>query len=99
MFGSHLGGVVPGERVVVPAVSKPFDDGRERAGKPGPGIDGVQFAGLDQCGDYGPVFSPAFGPAFGPCEEGILSVQGDGADRALDGNVVDFCPAIGQKAA
>lgn len=33
------------------------------------------------------------------CEEGVLSVQGDGADGSFDGVVVDLNAAIGGEAA
>ena len=72
-----------------------FDDGGERRGEPCVGIDAVHLAGLDQRGDDGPVF----GTCVMTCEEGVLAVQGDGADRALDGIAVQFDTAIGQEAA
>lgn len=43
--------------------------------------------------------SQVFGTGVVTGEEGVLSVQGDGADRALDGVSVDLDTAIGQKAA
>ncbi len=48
------------------------------------GIDTVHFAGLDERGDDGPVF----GSGIMAREEGVLAVQGDGADGSFDGFVV-----------
>jgi len=58
------------------------------------GINAVEFAGLDQRGDDGPVF----GPGVVPGEESVLPVQGDGTDGALDGIGVDLDAAVGQEA-
>lgn len=54
-------------------------------------IDNIHFAGLDQRGDHGPVF----GPCLVPGEEGVLTIEGDGADRVLDGVAVQLNAAIG----
>ena len=59
------------------------------------GIDVVHLAGLDERGDDGPVF----GPGVVACKEGVLAVQGDGADGAFDGVVVDLDAAIVEEAA
>ena len=59
------------------------------------GIDAVHLTGLDQRGDDGPVFSSGVVS----CEQGVLAVQGDGADGAFDGVVVDLDAAIGEEAA
>jgi len=59
------------------------------------GIDAVHLAGLNQRGDDGPVF----GTGVVACKEGVLPVQGDGADAAFDGVVVDLDAAIGQEPA
>jgi hypothetical protein len=58
-------------------------------------IDAVHLAGFDHRGDDGPVF----GTGIVTGEEGVLSVQGDGADGAFDGVAVDFDAAVGQEAA
>lgn len=58
-------------------------------------IDCIHLAGLDQRGDDGPVF----GTGIVTGEEGVLAVQGDGADGALDGVAVDLDAAFGQEAA
>jgi hypothetical protein len=55
------------------------------------GIDAAHFAGLDQRGNGGPVFSAGVMPS----KEGVFAVQGDGTDRAFDGVFVDLDAAIG----
>ena len=58
-------------------------------------VDGVEFAGLDERGDRGPV--PA---AFvGACKERILAVQGDWFDRTLDDVGIDLDPSVVEEAA
>ena len=52
----------------------PVDDGPQRGGQPGVGIDGVQLAGFDQRGADGPVLRARIVAG----EEGVLSVEGDG---------------------
>jgi hypothetical protein len=61
-----------------------LDDSCERGGQPGVGIDTVDFSGLDQRGDDGPIL----GSGVMAREESVLAVQGDGADRAFDGVVI-----------
>jgi len=87
---SHDDGVVPREQIVDLTLLVALDDSGERGGQPGVGIDAVHFAGLDQRGDDGPVF----GSGVMPREEGVLAVQGDGADGAFDGVAVDLDAAI-----
>ena len=95
MFRSHVGGVVPRDQILDLVLFVTVDDGGERGCQPGLGIDAVHFAGLDQRCDYGPIF----GTGVMTCEEGILAVQGDGADRALDGVAVHLDAAVGHEAA
>lgn len=73
----------------------PLDDGGERGGQPCVWIDAVHLASLDERRDDGPVF----GSGVVAGEEGVFPVQGDGADGAFDGVVVDLDATIGQKAA
>ncbi len=77
------------------ALSVAFDDVGERGFQPCVGIGTVHLAGLDQRGDDGPVF----GTGVIACEEGFPAVQGDGADRAIEGVAVQFDAAPGQEAA
>lgn len=53
------------------------DDGGEGCSQPGVGIDAVEFAGLDERGDDGPVFCAGFVT----CEEGILQDDEPGTRR------------------
>ena len=59
------------------------------------GLDGIEFAGLDQRRDGCPVC----GTGIGTGEEGILSARGDGSDCAFDGVFVHLDPAIGEEQA
>ena len=52
----------------------PVDDGGERGGQIGIGLDGIEFAGLDQRRDGRPVF----GTGIVPGEEGVFAVQATG---------------------
>lgn len=70
-------------------------DGDERCGQSGVEIDGVHFAGLDQRVDDGPVF----GYGIMSLEEGVLSVEGNGADSAFDCVVVNLDATICQEKA
>ena len=95
MRQSHLGGVIPRQEGVDLALLVAVDDGLEGCGQIGVWLDGVEFAGFDQGRDGCPVR----GPGIVTGEEGILSVQGDGADGALDGVIVHLDPTIGEKEA
>jgi hypothetical protein len=54
-------------------------------------INGVQLAGLDERPDNCPVL----GAAVGTGEEGVLTGEGDRADRAFDGFGIDLdCPVV-----
>ncbi len=53
-------------------------------------VDGIEFAGFDQAGQHRPVLRSGIVA----CEEGVLSVQRDGADGAFDGVAVDLDAAI-----
>ncbi len=92
---SHLDGVVPRQQVVDLALFVPVDDGLEGLRQVGMGLDGVEFAGLDQRGDGGPVR----GTGVMTGEERVLSVQGDGADGSFDGVVVHLDTTVGEEAA
>jgi hypothetical protein len=72
-----------------------FDDGDKCCGQPCVRIDAVHFACVDQRGDDGPVF----GTDIVAGEDGVLAVQGDGADGVFDGVTVDLDAAIGQETA
>lgn len=70
-----------------------INDGGERVRHPGVGIDGVEFAGFDQRRQHRPVLRPGVVA----CEEGVLSVERDGADGSFDGIVIDLDTAVGQE--
>ena len=59
-----------------------------------PGEKFVDLAGLDQRGDD----SPVLGAGVVSREEGFLTVQGDGTDRAFDGIAVDLDATVDQDA-
>ena len=67
-----------------------IDDASEHVSEICLRIDVVEFAGLDERGDGGPVL----GSAIGTCEERILAIEGDGADRSFDDVVVDLDAAV-----
>jgi hypothetical protein len=69
------------------------DDGRENSGQVAVRFDIVEFAGLDERREHGPVL----GASAVAREERVLTLQGDGADRAFDGITVHLGAAIGQK--
>jgi hypothetical protein len=71
-----------------------LDDCGERGRQPCVGIDAVHLAGLDERGDDGPVL----GTCIVAGEEGVLAVQGDGADGAFDSVAVDLDAAVDQEA-
>ena len=95
MFRSHLAGIVPGQQFFDLALHVAGRDRTEGGGQPSVGIDVVELAGLDQRGDDSPVFRPGIVSG----EEGVLSVQRDGADGPLDGVAIELDPAIGQEQA
>ena len=79
MRRSHFGGVIPRQQIVYLALFVPVDDGLEGLRQVGMGLDGIEFAGLNQRGDGGPVC----GAGIVSGEEGVFAVQGDGADGAF----------------
>ena len=70
------------------------DDGPVGCGQIGVWLDGIEFIGLDQEGDGGPVC----GTSTVIRKEGVFAVQGDAADRSLD-DVVQLDPAVGKEEA
>ena len=67
-----------------------LDDPCDDVGQIGFRIDGVEFGGLDQGRQHGPVLSAAVRSG----EQGVLAVQGQRPDGALDGVVVDLDAAV-----
>src|SRR5271167_3700436 len=66
------------------------DDAGEHVGEIGLRIDAAQLAGLDQRGDHRPVLPASVGAG----EERVFTIEGDRADRTLDGIRVDLDPAV-----
>jgi len=55
MLWSHLCGVVPWQQLIDVLLFVPIDDGCEDAGQVAVRLDLVQFAGLNQRREHGPV--------------------------------------------
>ena len=66
------------------------DDPSDGVGQVTVRFDGEQLAGFDQRGDDRPVL----GAAVGAGEQGVLAVEGQRADGALDDVVVDLDLAV-----
>jgi len=62
----------------------------ERRGQPCVRVDAGEFAVFDERGDHRPVVAALVGA----CEQGILAVESQRADGALDGIVVEIDTAI-----
>jgi hypothetical protein len=66
----------------------------EDVGQVGVRVEVVELAGLDQGGDDGPVLAATVGTG----EQGVLAVQRDRADGALDGVGVELDAAVVEEA-
>ena len=66
------------------------DDPCDGVGQIGLRIDGIELGGLDE----GRQNRLVLGPAVGSGEQGVLAVQRQRPDGALDGVVVDLDPAV-----
>ena len=66
------------------------DDAGDDVGEIAVRLDADQLAGLDERGDHGPML----GTAVGAGEQGILAVEGQRTDGALDDVVVDLDAAV-----
>ncbi|ESY17766.1 hypothetical protein X749_30655 [Mesorhizobium sp. LNJC391B00] len=71
-----------------------IDDPGEDIGEIAEGLDAVEFAGFDQRGDDCPVF----GAAIGACKEGVLPIERDRTNGALDCIGVDLDAAVVEEA-
>jgi len=83
---SHRIDVVPGQQQVDIGLFVPACDGFQDTGQIAMGLDPVEFAGLDQGCDDGPVLRSGIMA----CEEPVFAVEGDGTDGALDGVGIQF---------
>ena len=86
MRRSHGFGVVPRQQLFDVHLFVPAGNGFQDGGQIAVGLNPVEFAGLDQGRDDGPVLCACVMT----CEECIFAVEGNGADRALDGIVVEL---------
>lgn len=84
---------IPRQKLINAALLVAVDEGGERAGRIGQRIDAIQFTGLDQRGDGGPVL----GPGIMPRNECVLPIERNWLDGPLDSVVVDLHAAVGQE--
>ena len=91
MFSAH---VSVGQELVDPRCGVTIGKAGERRGHPGVRVDAGEFAVLDQRGDHRPVVTALVGA----CEQGVLSIEGERTDGALDGVVVEVDAAIVEEA-
>ncbi len=73
----------------------PVDDGLKRCGEPSIGIDSIELASFNERREYRPVLCSGIVTG----KEGVLSVERDWADGALDGIVVQFDATVFQELA
>lgn len=73
----------------------PLDDAGHDVGQVSLRLDAVELAGLDQRGDHRPVLAPVVRTS----KQGILPIQSQRPDRALDGVGVDLHSTPAVKAA
>lgn len=69
------------------------DDGGECCGQIGQGIDGVEFASLDERGNGYPVL----GPCIMPRKERVLGIECNWPDGSLDAAVVNLDATVGEE--
>lgn len=87
--------MVPRHKLVECGVAVAGGKALEGIGEPDLRVDTVEFGGLDQGGDDGPVVAAIIRTG----EKGILAIEGKGSDRPLDGVGVDLDPAIAEEPA
>src|SRR3954463_2872805 len=85
-----FGGPGPGQQFAEEAVWPVIDELGQHVSQVGMRIDAMQFAGLDQRGEHGPVFCPFVRTS----EECVFSVESNWAPAALDSIGVDLDAAI-----
>lgn len=90
MRGSHGFGVVPRQQFFDVRLFVPTCDGCQDTRQIAMRFDPVEFTGLDQGRDDGPVLCACIMS----CEERVFTVQSAEADAALDRFVVEFDAAI-----
>src|SRR3954469_1723156 len=90
----RFGGPGPGQQFAEAAVGPVIDKLGQHVSQVGMRIDAMQFAGLDQRGEHGPVFCPFVRTS----EECVFSVESNWAPAALDSIGVDLDAAIVEEA-
>lgn len=70
-----------------------IDDGCKHAGQVAVRLYFIEFAGLDEWRKHRPVLRTGVATS----KERIISLQGDGADRAFNGVAIHLDAAIGQE--
>ena len=90
MRGSHVIDVVPGQEQVDIGLFVPASNGCQDTGQIAMEFNPVEFAGLDQRRDDGPVLRAGIVT----CEGRGFAIEGDGTDGALDGVGIQFDAAV-----
>src|SRR3954464_10568025 len=85
-----FGGPGPGQQFAETTVGPVVDELGQHVGQVSMRIDAMQFAGLDQRGEHGPVFCPFVAAS----EQSIFSVESNRAHASLDGIGVDLDAAV-----
>src|SRR5438270_7168784 len=85
-----FGGPAPGQQFAETTVGPVIDELGQQVGQVSMRIDAMQFAGLDQRGEHGPVFCPFVAAR----EQSIFSVERNRAHASLDGIGVDLDEAV-----
>jgi hypothetical protein len=86
--------VCPGHELVDAGCGPEVDEPGERVGHPGERVDGVELAGLHKRGDRRPVL----GAKVVAGEEGVLAIERQAADRALDRVGIDLDATVVEEA-
>ena len=82
--------VSPGQQVVEAPLRVALDDAGDDVGEVGARLDADELAGFDQRDGHQPVLSATIRAG----KQGVLAIQGQGPDRALDNVGVDLDQAV-----
>lgn len=85
--------ISPGEQLISPILLVAVYDGGERRGQIDQRIDVIEFALLDQRGDYRPVLCSRVMS----CNACVLAIESNRPDGPLDTVVVDLDASVGQE--
>lgn len=83
-----------GQELVDPRCRVTIGETGERFVQPGVRVDASELTVLDERGDHRPVVAALVGAS----EQGVLAIEGERPNRALDGVVVEIDPAIVEEA-